>query len=245
MSKRIMAGIIAGILMLGIAGCSNKSKGYDKAKTEDTSAKAENAADGQGQKTSQKQLDRQDISEIIKTKEDLYKFTRDHIDKFKQIFSKYNVSSNMDTSAEFHPDKRDASFGEIDMVMTNKVEINDGAQNKYENINFNMGASSETKKGAFALEVLVTVPIDRVFKLEEYQMLKDMILAMYDEKYDFKKNDLDKWVNDTIEAEEQSPLGGKFRSNGFFTEHVGVFFDKAGGTMNIAYTISKVEIPVQ
>ncbi|MDD7795199.1 hypothetical protein [Clostridium sp. 'White wine YQ'] len=245
MSKRIMAGIIAGILMLGIAGCSNKSKGDDKTKTEDTSAKVENAADGQGQRTSQKQLDRQNISEIIKTKEDLYKFGRDHIDKFKQVFAKYNVSSNMDTSAEFHPDKRDASFGEIDMVMTNKIEINDGAQNKYENINFNMGTSPETKKGGLELEILVTVPIDRVFKLEEYQMLKDMILAMYDGKYDFKKNDLDKWVNDTIKAEEQGPLGGKYRTNGFFSEHVGVFFDKAGGTMNIGYTISKMEIPVQ
>lgn len=245
MSKRIMAGIIAGILMLGITGCSNKSKGEDKTKTEDTAAKADNGADEQGRKTVQKQLERQDISEIIKTKDDLYKFGREHIDKFKQVFSKYNVSSNMDTDAKFYPDKKDASFGELGMVMTNKIEINDGAQNKYENIYFHVRTNPETKKGELTLETLVTVPIDRVFKLEEYQMLKDLILAMYDGKYDFEKNDLDKWVNDIIKAEKQDILGAYFRSNGFFSEHVGVVIDKAGGTMSIAYTISKVEIPVQ
>lgn len=203
MSKRIIAGIIAGILVLGITGCSNKSKAEDTpAKTEDTAA-------------STTETKKEEAKDVIKSKDQLLELGKSHVDKIGAILDKYKVKEKFTDTGKMSQTVDKTSEGYFITPNEDKVAVNDGAENNYM-IRYSATVNKTENSGKIAIEVTIQLPIDREFKLEECQMLKEIIQVMYDGKYDAK--DTDKWVNDYLKGRAAGTTVSVGKDTGIYRE---------------------------
>ena len=186
-AKKIIIIMMALTLALGVVGC-----GKDK---EDTSTSTSTAT----------QEESKDSKIIEQNEKNLFELGAKQTKEIKPILEKYGVKVNFDseetadTVVYVSKDESECSASDATgytVSTTDDVKPNDGGDNNY-NIKYGSYITKE-KKPYYAYEITIDYTNERVFKLDEFKMFKDLVQAHFGDDYDVAS--LDTFIQDHIKA---------------------------------------------